>query len=61
MGLQDLIFGKLAGLLLEYLKENMPRLKAEFCDWVDQYVQSTDNEYDDAAAELLRSLLGVPK
>ena len=61
MGIKDALIQRFAGMVLSYLKEELPRLKRELCEYSDEYARRTDNEWDDMGAELLRAFLGVPK
>jgi len=59
--LKELLLKKFLEMAMGYLKEELPRLKKELCDYSDEWAKKTDNEWDDLAADLLRSILGVPK
>lgn len=61
MDIKNALFKRFLMMGLDYLKEELPRLKRELCDFSDSYAERSDNEWDDIAAELLRSLLGVEK
>ncbi len=61
MGIKDMMFKRFLVMALNYLKEEMPRLKRELCNYSDAFAAKTDNEWDDLGAELLRALLGCEK
>jgi len=61
MGLKDAMFKRFLGMALEFLKDEMPRLKEDLCRFSDECAAKTENEWDDLGAEVLRALLGCPK
>lgn len=51
----------LVKLLVEFLKDNIGDLKAQFIKWLREKAAKSPGEIDDNLVELLASLLGVPE
>ena len=55
------LFKRFLDMGVSFLIDNLPEYKEKLCDYSDAYAESTENEYDDQAARILRAVLGCPK